>query len=263
MEITIYERDVKDVKGILHPAIAEAPLSVLFAKPGTGSTNLTLYLTAALGAGWPVFSQCVPEPRAVLCIDGKLGAARYVRRFEAMASLLPADVHSLIQRNVYLSSVNAEALDLRTEEGQQVIEERLRDAARQAGKSVDLLVLDDLNCLVNSADTPASWRAVSSWFRELQERRIAVLLLHRLNKSGQRHGAQLVPNLADNVFHLEREEAGDNRSIAFRIVNIKGRDLSPADRKPVHVLLCPDAQNPSLRYWTDGDSGSGQPDMKR
>jgi len=254
MKTNIYGRDVKETKYVLHPVIAEALLSVLAAEPGTGSTYLSLYLAAALGAGWPVFSRCVPEPRAVLCIDGKLGAARYVRRFETMASLLPADVHSLIQRNVCLSSVNAEALDLRTEESQQVIEERLQDASRQAGKPVDLLVLDNLNCLVSSPEAPASWRAVNSWFGELQERGIAVLLLHRLNKSGQRHGAQLVPNLADNVFHLEREEAGDNRSIAFRIVNIKGRDLSPADRKPIHVLLCPDAQNPSLSYWTDGDS---------
>lgn len=70
------------------------------------------------------------------------------------------------------------------------ISQWLNDEA-EAGRPVDLLILDNLSTLTGFNDSAKSWNTLFSWMKTLKEKRkhpCSVLVVHHSNKKGEQRG---------------------------------------------------------------------------
>jgi len=238
-------------------ALGKGSSSMIFGPGGTGKTWNAIYLCCALATGQPAFGGWKPgKPGTVLYVDGEMGKARMKRRIAAISKLFPEESRKLVERHFVCFSVGKECPDLKEEEDRQLIERRLVEAKSHSGADVALLVLDNLQALLSGSFTMAEWKIVNRWLRDLNNRGITVLVLHHPNKEGGMLGTVGIRNSLDNVLLLEDEGDGEGADdgIACKLVWNKARDLSQADRKPIHLKLNPDDRNPTMEFWTDGDA---------
>ena len=107
------------------------------------------------------------------------------------------------------------------------ISQWLNDEA-EAGRPVDLLILDNLSTLTGFNDSAKSWNTLFSWMKTLKEKRkhpCSVLVVHHSNKKGDQRGTSAKTATVDNVIKLEAQECTTANSVAFEVTVEKGRDM--------------------------------------
>lgn len=265
---TLADGPVPEPNYLFAPFVAEGTTTLLYAKAGLGKTWTAIYIAYALAAGQRAFGRwSPPRPGAVLYVDGEMGQERMQRRLATVAKLFPESCHEVARRNLGCISVGKDSLDISTEADQERIESELARLSARTGQDVALVVLDNLQALLTSSPSTSAWKAVSGWLRELNDRGIAVLVLHHPNKQGNMLGPEAIRNSMDGVILLESEDDDDEipvaqDSISYRMTWDKARDLRPADRHPIFVKLDPDEDRPLLECWTSGDGSTNDIDAK-
>jgi hypothetical protein len=236
---TVAEIDIPEREPVIDPWLKTGHLGMVFAKRGVGKTYFTLSvaLSAAVGqnlmggTGWTV-----PKPRPTLYIDGEMDLADLRMR----AAGILAGAHAFIQPGQFyiLSRDRMMSLGKRLP---YLSEGETRRAVLDAiPEGVELVVLDNLSCLVGGEENEAKgWDLMQEFLLELRFRGIAVLMVHHAGKGGDQRGTSRREDVLDVSIKLESTHDGDEDDPggAFRMLWSKRRGFSAAEASPFEAHL--------------------------
>lgn len=158
--------------------LRQGDLGFIFAERGLGKTWLALYLARSLAEGNQVGPWPVPKRRRVLVVDGEMPLDGMRER---NSSLRAGEGELYVLNHEWLFQKSGCVLNL-SHAVTQVALFRLCVA-----QQFELVILDNLSCLFsglveNDAD---SWEQVLPWLLDLRRHKIAVVVIHHANRSGQ------------------------------------------------------------------------------
>ena len=198
---------------------------------GSHSTDSSgeFFWCLAASNGKPLFSNSktswlAPKPRRVVYIDSEMTEYHFKKRLQILSQMYQSD-----HQNLSFKLVADENMNLADEESGYCdqISQWLNDEA-EAGRPVDLLILDNLSTLTGFNDSAKSWNMLFSWMKTLKEKRkhpCSVLVIHHSNKKGDQRGTSAKTATVDNVIKLEHQDSTTANSIAFEVTIEKGRDM--------------------------------------
>ena len=215
---------------LLAPWLCPRELVLLHAWRGVGKTFFALGLAWAVATGGEFLGWEAPRPRRVLYLDGEMPAAALQRRLRLLqaTSELPEEenLRFLVQE---LQKGPLPPLD--RPEGQRAL------APHLAG--VDLLVLDNLSCLIAGEENAAeAWQPAQEWLASLRNQGLSVLLLAHSGKSGAQRGGSKREDILDTTLHLTRPaDYRPAQGARFQISFEKGRNLCGEALSPFEAAL--------------------------
>ena len=214
---------------IIDPIISEKSITLMYAPTGIGKTWFSMCIALAASNGKPLFSNTktswlAPKPRRVVYIDSEMTEYHFKKRLQILSQMYQSD-----HQNLSFKLVADENMNLADEESGYCdqITQWLNDEA-DAGRPVDLLILDNLSTLTGFNDSAKSWNTLFSWMKTLKEKRkhpCSVLVVHHSNKKGDQRGTSAKTATVDNVIKLEAQECTTANSVAFEVTVEKGRDM--------------------------------------
>ncbi len=214
---------------IIDPIISEKSITLMYAPTGIGKTWFSMCIALAASNGKPIFSNTktswlAPKPRRVVYIDSEMTEYHFKKRLQILSQMYQSD-----HQNLSFRLVADENMNLADEESGYCdqITQWLNDEA-DAGRPVDLLILDNLSTLTGFNDSAKSWNTLFSWMKTLKEKRkhpCSVLVVHHSNKKGDQRGTSAKTATVDNVIKLEAQECTTANSVAFKVTVEKGRDI--------------------------------------
>ena len=214
---------------IIDPIISEKSITLMYAPTGIGKTWFSMCIALAASNGKPLFynsktSWLAPKPRRVVYIDSEMTEYHFKKRLQILSQMYQSD-----HQNLSFKLVADENMNLADEESGYCdqISQWLNDEA-EAGRPVDLLILDNLSTLTGFNDSAKSWNTLFSWMKTLKEKRkhpCSVLVVHHSNKKGDQRGTSAKTATVDNVIKLEAQECTTANSVAFKVTVEKGRDI--------------------------------------
>ena len=214
---------------IIDPIISEKSITLMYAPTGIGKTWFSMCIALAASNGKPLFSNTktswlAPKPRRVVYIDSEMTEYHFKKRLQILSQMYQSD-----HQNLSFKLVADENMNLADEESGYCdqISQWLNDEA-EAGRPVDLLILDNLSTLTGFNDSAKSWNTLFSWMKTLKEKRkhpCSVLVVHHSNKKGDQRGTSAKTATVDNVIKLEAQECTTANSVAFEVTVEKGRDI--------------------------------------
>ena len=266
------EKDIKPVEYVLDNVISKRSTTLLYAPTGKGKTWFAMCIAQALCHGTSVFGNdkrwIASRPQRVVYIDSEMNQANFHRRLQILEKIYARDgqdFYPLKYKQVGIMNMNL-VKDDEEDRDRIKINEWLAEE-EDAGRPVDLLILDNLSTLSGFNDSAKAWDNMSKWMKELSNRSrnpIAVLVVHHSNKLGDQRGSSAKTATVDNVIYLEPQEDDkkkDEEKKQYRkkgvlnfIVHItKGRDipdhsgsdsnfpveLSLATGKEACTIVCP------------------------
>lgn len=255
LEMAIPQREA-----MLHPAILEQSLNMLYAQRGVGKTWLALELAYAVATGGTALGRwAAPQPRKVLYIDGEMCASDLQARLRAVAggspSPAPAGFFSLITPDMH---GEGGLPDIASPEGQA----EWNATIAQCG--AELIVLDNLACLRKSGkeNDSDSVRPIQSWLLSLKRQGKSVLLVHHAGKGGLAKGSEVtsrgssaLEDTLDVVIQLRRPEGySPDHGARFVVQLTKARHLTGPDARPFEAHLTRDASG-GQQWVTQAPSG--------
>ena len=214
---------------IIDPIISEKSITLMYAPTSIGKTWFSMCIALAASNGKPLFSNTktswlAPKPRRVVYIDSEMTEYHFKKRLQILSQMYKSDY-----QNLSFKLVADENMNLADEESGYCdqISQWLNDEA-EAGRPVDLLILDNLSTLIGFNDSAKSWNTLFSWMKTLKEKRkhpCSVLVVHHSNKKGDQRGTSAKTATVDNVIKLEAQKNTTVNSVAFEIAVKKGRDM--------------------------------------
>ena len=162
---------------ILAPFLTKQGLIMLYASRGIGKTHVALGIAYAVASGGSFLKWNAPIPRNVLYIDGEMPATALQDRLRRISSQSPKKAESSSLILITPDLQNDIIPDLATKEGQDAIEEFIKDR--------DLIIIDNISSLFrSSAENEAeSWQPIQEWALGLRRRGKSVLFVHHAGKS--------------------------------------------------------------------------------
>ena len=214
---------------IIEPIISERSITLMYAPTGIGKTWFSMCMALAASHGKELFSNCkdswkAPKSRRVVYIDSEMTEYHFKKRLQILSQMYQSEYQNLsfklvAEENMNLADGDSGYCDQ--------ITQWLNDEA-DAGRPVDLLVLDNLSTLTGFNDSAKSWNMLFSWMKTLKEKRkhpCSVLVIHHSNKKGDQRGTSAKTATVDNVIKLEHQDSTTANSIAFEVTIEKGRDM--------------------------------------
>jgi hypothetical protein len=191
---------LEPVEYVIESVLPVKGLGMLYAPRGMGKTFVALEIAHCISTGEKkCFGWTIPQARRVLYVDGEMPANRLQERLRGIARghgmRLPVDPQFF--RVITRDLEDREArLDITTAEGQNNIEQHLRDG--------DVLILDNLSCLsfAGKENEGDDWVPILGWLLRLRWRGISVLFIHHAGKSGTQRGASRKEDALDCVIAM-------------------------------------------------------------
>ncbi len=185
---------------ILSPFLTKQGLVMLYAKRGVGKTHVALGIAYAVASGGSFLKWHAPVARNVLYIDGEMPAVALQERLRKISSQAEKSAESTALILITPDLQNDIIPDLSTKEGQDAIEEFIKDR--------DLIIIDNISSLFrSSAENEAeSWQPVQEWALGLRRRGKSVLFVHHAGKSGQQRGTSKREDQLDAVIILKQPD---------------------------------------------------------
>lgn len=247
----IMSRDIPPKKVILKPWLREKDLVMIYAARGLGKTWFALSIAHAIASGDKVLNFEATETRRVLYVDGEMPASTIKDR---LAKIILSS-RAKIQNPNYLRIINHDLedntiRDLGTHEGQYDIDELVGE--------FDVLILDNLSCLIHSGDEneAASWVIVQGWLLQLRKLGKTVVFIHHAGKSGQQRGTSKKEDVLDTVIVLKKpKDWSASDGARFEIHYEKNRGFEGADAKPIEVRLVSNAHGVSEWVFKSVEGG--------
>jgi putative DNA primase/helicase len=220
---------------LLNPIIPEQGLVMIHAPRGIGKTHVSLMIAYMVATGAQMFNgkwNCT-KPNKVLFVDGEMPLVVMQERLAKIVS--STDVETIREDNLFTVTPDLQPrgiADLSTPQGQQFIEEHLKD--------VKLLILDNYSALCRKGreNEAESWIPLQEWFLNLRRRGISVLLIHHSNKNGGQRGTSRKEDLLDTIITLRKPESYNPREGArFEVHYEKARGFYGEEAIPFEAWL--------------------------
>jgi len=224
--------DVKEREMVLGPFLPTQGLAMLYSKRGVGKTFISLGIAVAVASGTPFLKWNAPKPRRVLYVDGEMPCATLKERISNIVAgtdiAKPLDNLRLITPDLQSHGLP----DLATIAGQDLIEAHL--------EGVELLVLDNLSCLVRESkeNEGDAWVPIQGWALDLRRRGISVLFVHHAGKAGEQRGTSRREDLLDSVVELKHSsDYAASEGLRCEVQYRKSRGFYGDEAKPFEVKL--------------------------
>ncbi|HUX80290.1 MAG TPA: AAA family ATPase, partial [Alphaproteobacteria bacterium] len=227
--------EIRPCEMILNPIIPEQGLVMIHAPRGIGKTHVSLMIAYTVAIGGHMFNGKweSTKPNKVLFVDGEMPLAVMQERLAKIVSSTDTEVSSDDNLLIITPDLQNQGIsDLSTPEGQQFVEEHLKD--------VKLLILDNHSALCRRGreNEGESWIPLQEWFLTLRRRGISVLLIHHSNKTGGQRGTSRKEDLLDTVITLRKPESYDPREGArFEVHYEKARGFYGHEAIPFEASL--------------------------
>jgi putative DNA primase/helicase len=230
--------DIPPREMLLHPALPEKSLSMLYAPRGIGKTLLALSVGLAVSSGANLLRWSAPRPRRVLYVDGEMTVADLQQRLVQIAVGLGREIPNDAFRILAADSTER-GINLATPEGQEGVE-RVFDGT-------DLLILDNLSTLFPSGGESASdaWVPMQNWLLKLRRRGVSVLFVHHAGANGRQRGTSRREDVLDAVIALRRPEnyspdEGARFEVHFEKLRHRVGELSQPFEATAEPITCDD-----------------------
>lgn len=220
---------------LLNPIIPEQGLVMIHAPRGIGKTHVSLMIAYMVATGGQMFNGKwrSDKPHKVLFVDGEMPLGIMQERLAKIVSsgdaeTIPEDNLRVITPDLQKRGIS----DLSTMEGQDFIEEHLKD--------VKFLVLDNYSALCRKGreNDSESWIPLQEWFLTLRRRGISVLLIHHSNKNGGQRGTSRKEDLLDTIITLRKPESYNPKEGArFEVHYEKARGFYGEEARPFEAWL--------------------------
>ena len=227
--------EVRTREMILGPIIPEQGLTMIHAPRGIGKTHVSLMIAYSVATGSSMFKDKwrSNKPHKVLFIDGEMPLSVMQERLAKIVNSTETEIRREDNLLIITPDLQNQGIsDLSTIEGQQIIEEHLKD--------VKLLILDNHSALCRRGreNDAESWVPLQEWFLTLRRRGISVLLIHHSNKSGGQRGTSRKEDLLDTIITLRKPEAYDPQEGArFEVHYEKARGFYGEEAAPFEAWL--------------------------
>jgi putative DNA primase/helicase len=227
--------EIRPREMILSPILPEQGLAMIHAPRGIGKTQVSLTIAYTVATGGQMFDgKWVNEkPSNVLFVDGEMPLAVMQERLARIVHSAEEKISIDDNLRIITPDIQSQGIsDLSTLEGQQVIEEHLKD--------VKLLILDNYSALCRRGreNESESWVPLQEWFLNLRRRGISVLLIHHSNKNGAQRGTSKKEDLLDTVITLRKPENYDPKEGArFEVHYEKARGFYGDEATPFEAAL--------------------------
>ncbi len=230
---------------ILSPWMLTQSLSMIHAWRGTGKTHLSLGISYAVASGGTFLNWTAAKPRGVLFIDGEMPAVALQERLNAIGKSAESELLYPEYLRFLTPDFNKDGMpDLGTIEGQDEIDSLILP-------STELLVLDNLSCLIRSGreNESESWQVVQEWALRHRAAGRSVLFIHHSGKGGQQRGTSKKEDLLDCVISLKRPaDYLPNQGARFELTFEKARHLYGQSADSQDCQLTTD--NEGQQAWT-------------
>lgn len=171
-------------EAILLPWLLKQALAMIYAWRGVGKTYVALWIAYMVAAGGEVLGWKATTARKVLYVDGEMPAKALQERLARIVKSTDLEPAPGMLRLITPDLQHACIPDLATRQGQRAIEAVM-------GKDTELLILDNLSCLVRRGgreNEAESWLSVAEWTLSLRARGVSVLFIHHSGKDGAING---------------------------------------------------------------------------
>jgi putative DNA primase/helicase len=231
----LLELEIPPREMILNPILPAQGLVMIHAPRGVGKTHVSLLVAHSVAIGGHMFNGkwTSSTPHKVLFVDGEMPL---VVMQERLAKIINNSESEMVtEDNLIIITPDLQDIglpDLSTPQGQQTIEDHLKD--------VKLLILDNYSALCRRGreNESESWIPLQEWFLKLRRRGIAVLLIHHSNKSGAQRGTSRKEDILDTVITLRKPENYDPREGArFEVHYEKARGFYGEEARPFEASL--------------------------
>jgi len=227
--------EIRPREMILSPILPEQGLVMIHAPRGIGKTHVSLMIAYAVATGGQMFhgKWASDKSNKVLFVDGEMPLAVMQERLAKIVNSTEAEAMKDDNLLIITPDIQDKGIsDLSTLEGQQVVEEHL--------KNVKLLILDNHSslCRRGRENEGESWIPLQEWFLTLRRRGISVLLIHHSNKTGGQRGTSRKEDLLDTIITLRKPDSYDPREGArFEVHYEKARGFYGEEAAPFEACL--------------------------
>ena len=241
---------------MLSPWLKKQSLDMLHAWRGFGKTFVALEIGYAVATGGQLLGWSAPKPRGVLYVDGEMPGVTLQERLSRIVLSESGEPDPELFRIITPDLQNTCVPDLATEEGQRLIEEQILP-------STDLIILDNLSCLVRRAgreNDAESWLSVQEWALRLRARGKSILFIHHSGKNGAQRGTSKREDVLDTVISLRRPNGYEGQEgCSIQVHFEKARGLTGPDVEPIEAKLITNSDG--TRKWEHGTAESAIPDQ--
>jgi len=238
----LLQTEFKPHEFILGKWLATQSLSMIHAYRGVGKTFVALNIAYAIASGGSFLGWHATKPRGVLYIDGEMPASALKER---MSNIIVAAGKEPIAPLMFITP-DAQKFampDLSTEEGQAAIKPFITD-------EIDLIIIDNLSCLVRSGreNESESWKPIQEWALRLRAEGKSLLFIHHSGKTGKQRGCSKREDVLDTVICLKRpENCTSDKGACFEVEFEKARYLHGEDVALFEAQLITDENG--LQQW--------------
>ena len=212
-------RKLPPKKEILAPWLREKDLTMIYAPRGLGKTWFALNIGYAIASGGEFLKYKAQEPWRVLYVDGEMAA---VLMQERITKIVQSSEKDLPEPSFFRLITH----DLE--------EYPIRDLAGKLGQedinahidSFDVLILDNLSCLVRSGDEneAGSWVIIQEWLLFLRKVGKTAIIIHHAGKGGQQRGTSKREDILDTVIALKKvKNSSPSDGVKFEVHYEKNR----------------------------------------
>lgn len=220
--------DIPERSYLLEPWLPEGGLVMVHAAAGVGKTYFALNVAFAVATGTEFLGWKAPTSKSVLYVDGEMGSADLKGRLKKIANGIPYKKFHLITPDRFGRPMP----DIAEFQGQHMLSGHI--------ENVDLVVIDNLSCLIQSGDENdvESWRPIQKWLVELKGKGKTVLILHHESKAGSQRGTSARQDSLDTVIRLSRAANADDKSaLSFDIEFKKSRGFYGDNARPMNASM--------------------------
>jgi hypothetical protein len=238
------EVEIVPRENLLGTWFRQGDLGFIFGERGLGKTWLSLDIARGLAEGRSVGPWKVPKARRSLYVDGEMPLDEIRDRD---AALRRGDGGLFILNHEWIFQKKGCVLNL-TDRGAQAAL-----LALCVAEGVEVLFLDNLSCLFNGvAENDADeWEKVLPWLLELRRRKIAVVMVHHANRTGQNmRGTSRREDAAFWVLRLDGVPDPAKESEGARFISrfTKLRQGTRQETEPLQWAYEPDGKKVRVTY---------------
>jgi AAA domain len=239
---------------LILPWLPFGGLAMVAALRGLGKTFFAISLASCVTTGRRFMKWEVSEPTGVLYIDGEMPLGDYRDRLSGFNDEIPQKPLLILNHQQYFKIYEAD-LDVTNFEVQQAILNYLDKTPE-----VKLLILDNLSCLTKiREDKSDDWRGhFLPFLIACRRRKVAVLMVHHVNKAGDQRGTGAREDHLDSSIILRKVESENSEGAFFKVEFTKNRNVYGDEVEPFTAQLF-QGEN-GLFEWTLDSSGANVKD---
>lgn len=219
---------MKDEKYLIEYILRKKSYMVIYAGTGVGKSWMSLSMALALVHGKSVFREKWLSDGAFHKVFYIAGEMRYGEIGERVTFLNESYAASGGDKaNFILKKCTYH--NLADEAHQEEMTRAIDYASKHEGTprlKVSAVFLDNLTTLASNGENPSTWDKIFYWICKLQEKGIAVALVHHVNKKGEIRGASKISDKADMVILATKAGDGDKVGILIEPKKIRSEKKS-------------------------------------